>query len=270
MFKTLISASDLNAHLSDDNLIIVDCRFDLQSPEMGKLWYAKQHVPRAVYAHLDDDLSSEPHTDEGRHPLPSADKLRQLFSHLGIDSQKQVVAYDNLGGVFAGRLWWMLNYMGHEAVAVLDGGWEAWEQGGFAAESGTNQNSPADFIGEPNRAMLVVLDEVAAQPLLIDSRDARRYAGEYEPIDARAGHIPGAKNRWFGNNWRENSRLMADPNTLRAEFDLLLGDEAGENATFYCGSGVSANVNILAMRHAGLPMPKLYVGSWSEYSKKVE
>ncbi len=268
MFTTLISASELNDILNDDDLILVDCRFDLQSPIMGEIWYEKSHIPRSVYVHLDNDLSSEPQTDDGRHPLPSADQLRALFSRLGIDSSKQVVAYDNLGGVFAGRLWWMLKYMGHEAVAVLDGGWEAWEQGGFSAESGTNENPPAQFTGEPNREMLVVLDEVDAQPLLIDSRDARRYAGEYEPIDARAGHIPGAKNHWFGNNWQENSRMMADPETLRATFEALLGEESAENTTFYCGSGVSANVNIIAMRHAGLPMPKLYVGSWSEYSKQ--
>lgn len=268
MFKTLISASELNDHLNDDNLIIVDCRFDLQSTDAGERAYQERHIPRAVYAHLDDDLSSAPRTDNGRHPLPSPDELRDLFSRLGIDDSKQVVAYDNLGGVFAGRLWWMLQYMGHEAVAVLDGGWEEWEKGGFSAESGTNENPHANFTGEPNRAMLVVLDEVDDQTLLIDSRDARRYAGEYEPIDARAGHIPGAKNRWFGNNWRENSRLMRDSEQLRDELEGLLGDVSAENTTFYCGSGVSANVNLLAMRHAGLPMPKLYVGSWSEYSKR--
>jgi thiosulfate/3-mercaptopyruvate sulfurtransferase len=270
MFTTLISASDLKDHLNDDNLIIVDCRFDLQSPEMGEIWYRKKHIPRAVYANLDSDLSSEPHSDEGRHPLPSAEQLRDRFSRLGIDGSKQVVVYDNLGGVFAGRLWWMLKYMGHEAAAVLDGGWEAWEQAGFSAESGTNANRRTNFIGEPIREMLVVFDEVDDQPLLIDSRDAARYAGEFEPIDARAGHIPGAKNRWFGNNWQPNSRLMADPATLRAEFEALIGDHSAEAVTFYCGSGVSANVNLLAMRHAGLPMPKLYVGSWSEYSKKVQ
>lgn len=269
MFTTLISTSELNDRLNDDNLIIVDCRFDLQSPEMGEIWYTKSHVPRAVYAHLDNDLSSEPRTDEGRHPLPSPEELCALFSRLGIDDSKQVVIYDNLGGVFAGRLWWMLNYMGHEAAAVVDGGWEVWENEGFPTESGTNQNAPTQFEGEPNSSMLVVLDEIADQVLLIDSRDARRYAGEYEPIDARAGHIPNAKNRWFGNNWQENSRLMADPERLRVAFGELLGEVSAENATLYCGSGVSANVNILAMRHAGLPMPKLYVGSWSEYSKKT-
>ena len=268
MFDTLISAQQLHDLLNSDELIIVDCRFDLQSPEMGAIWYSKSHIPDAVYAHLDDDLSNQPHTDKGRHPLPSPDQLRALFSRLGIDGSKQVVAYDNLGGVFAGRLWWMLQYMGHRAAAVLDGGWEAWESAEFPTESDEQTNPHAEFVGEPNPSMLVVLDQVADQPLLIDSRDARRYAGEYEPIDARAGHIPGAINRWFGDSWQENSRMMAEPALLREQFEALIGETAPEETTFYCGSGVSANVNILAMRHAGLPMPKLYVGSWSEYSRE--
>lgn len=269
MFETFISAADLHAHLDAPGWVIVDCRFDLNATALGRILYERSHIPGAVYAHLDDDLSGPPVTDHGRHPLPTADALRALFSRLGIGAQTQVVAYDNFNGAFAARLWWMLRYMGHRAVALLDGGWSAWTNGGFPTASGAQHNPPAHFDGTPNHALLVTLDAVTARPLLIDSRDAQRYSGAFEPIDPRPGHIPGAVNHHFATNWDERGLLLPS-DVLRDRFTTLLGATSADEATFYCGSGVTACFNLVAMQHAGLPLGKLYVGSWSEWARAAE
>jgi thiosulfate/3-mercaptopyruvate sulfurtransferase len=189
-----------------------------------------------------------------------------LFGRLGIDGGKQVVAYDDANGMYAARLWWMLRYMGHQAVAVLDGGWQAWVAAALPTRSDNETAVPSLFMGEPRREWLVQLKEVAALPLLVDSRAGPRYRGEYETIDAQAGHIPGAINHHFERNWDEDGRYLP-PEQLRRQFEQLLGGTAAEQATFYCGSGVSACVNLLALAHAGLPPARLYVGSWSEWSR---
>lgn len=267
MFTTLIDSAALQSNLANPSWVIVDCRFDLGAPDMGALWYKRAHIPGAVYAHLDDHLSGPPVTDKGRHPLPTPERLRDVFGRFGITPETQVIAYDQLGGIYASRLWWMLRYMGHEAVAVLDGGWQAWQAIDGPVEAGTNENETVPFVGEPNAAMLVQMNDVAAQPLLIDSRDADRYAGKHEPIDPIAGHIDGAINHHFVRNWSDAKHFLP-PDQIEQQFTTLLGDVAPADATFYCGSGVSACVNLLAMTHAGLPTAKLYVGSWSEWSRE--
>ncbi len=269
MYTTLIDAQTVAGHFDDPNWILVDCRFDLSDTEVGWEWYEKAHIPGAVYAHLDEDLSGPPLTDSGRHPLPSPAALTRLFGRLGIDESKQVVVYDNANGVFATRLWWMLRYMGHEAVAVLDGGWAAWEAAKLPTKAGDEENETAVFTGAPRSDWLVTIDQVADQPLLIDARSPERYAGLEEPIDARPGHIPGAVNFPFGRTWGEDGRYLP-PEELAARLTAVLGDIPPDEATFYCGSGVSACVNLLALAHAGLGNGRLYVGSWSEWSADPE
>ena len=265
MYKTLISPEALAENMQKPNWVIVDCRFSLADTAVGYQNYQQAHIPGAVYAHLDDDLCSVPVTDHGRHPLPTPQRLAQLFSRLGIDEMSQVVAYDDAGGMIASRLWWELRYMHHEAVAVLDGGWQAWQATGLPTKSGNEINEAAHFTGRPQPKWVVTLGEVEDQPLLIDSRAPARYRGETEPIDARPGHIPGAANLPFEDQLDANGRFR-QPDELKAQLTAVLGKIAPESATFYCGSGVSACVNLLAMAHVGMGNGRLYVGSWSEWS----
>lgn len=265
MYTTLIDPLTLHAHLSDAGWVIVDCRFSLADTAAGRRAYLTGHIPGAIYAHLDEDLSGPPVTDNGRHPLPPPESLCERFSRMGIDANTQVVVYDDGGGMIASRLWWMLRYMGHDAVALLDGGWAAWTEAGLPVVAGEQHTAPRRFVGTPRREWLVTLAQVPDLPLLLDSRDEARYRGELEPIDAQAGHIPGAINYPFARNWQENGRFRS-VQQLRAQLTAVLGDRPTE-ATFYCGSGVSACVNLLAMAHAGLGNGRLYVGSWSEWSR---
>lgn len=265
-YETFISVADLAAHLDDASWVIVDCRFDLADTAAGAHAYKEAHIPGAVYAHLDEHLSGPPVTDFGRHPLPIPEMMVVLFGRMGISNTSQVIVYDNMSGVYAGRLWWMLRYMGHDAVAILDGGWDAWQRGAYPTRSGVETNMAISFSGAPRLDRLVVLDEVTAQHLLIDSRDAARFQGEAAGLDPKAGHIPGATNHHFSRNWDEQM-LHLPKEILREQFDTLLGAVEPQDAVFYCGSGVSACVNITAMLHAGLAEPKLYVGSWSEWSR---
>lgn len=269
MYKTLISPENLAENIHKPNWVIVDCRFSLADTAVGYQNYQQAHIPGAIYAHLDDDLSSLPVTDHGRHPLPTPQKLGQLFSRLGIDEMSQVVAYDDAGGMIAARLWWMLRYMRHQAVAVLDGGWQAWQAAGLSTKSGIEINQPAQFTGRPQPKWLVTVDEVANQPLLIDSRGEARYRGEIEPIDPQPGHIPGAVNLPFENHLDANGRFHTIEQ-MKSQLTAVLGSTRPDRATFYCGSGVTACVNLLAMAHVGLGNGRLYVGSWSEWSRDPE
>ncbi len=267
-YTTLMDAPTLQQHLDDASWLIVDCRFSLADTEAGRRAYLAAHVPGAIYAHLDNDLSNPPVTDNGRHPLPAPHVLTARFSRMGISSGVQVVAYDDANGMIAARLWWMLRYMGHEAVAVLDGGWPTWVAAGYAVRSGEEQRATAVFQGQPRREWLVLQNEVPSVPLLVDSRDGARYRGELETIDPVAGHIPGAVNYFYQTNWGENGRYLPSAR-LREQFTRLLGDTPPEQAAFYCGSGVSACVNLLAMKHAGLGDGRLYAGSWSEWCRNL-
>jgi thiosulfate/3-mercaptopyruvate sulfurtransferase len=263
MYTTLIDVEALAALAGP---VIVDCRFSLADPARGEADYATAHIPGAVHAHLDRDLSGPPTTDHGRHPLPPPARMCEVFGALGIAPGVQVVVYDDANGMIAARLWWMLRYMGHDAVAVLDGGWQAWCRAGRATEAGARVAHPARFDGQPRRARLRTLDELdPARERLVDARDPARFRGEVEPIDRRAGHIPGARNHAFPRNLDSGGRFLA-PDLLRDAFTDSLGTLPDGATVHYCGSGVSACHNVLAQVHAGLPEPRLYCGSWSEWS----
>lgn len=261
---TLIDAQSLHDRLDDPSLVVIDTRFNLFDVHEGRNAYLEAHIPGAVYAHLDEDLSGPPLTDAGRHPLPSPEAMEALFSRLGIGQASQVVAYDQLDGVVAARAWWMLRYMGHEAVAVLDGGWRSWTEGGYPSRGGEERRDAGAFRGRPRRDWLVTVDQVDTASRLVDCRHPRRYRGEKEPLDPVAGHIPGAVNRFHGENLDEGGRFLP-PSTLAASFEATLAGTPIEQAVFYCGSGVTACHGLLAARHAGLGDGRLYVGSWSEW-----
>lgn len=264
MYHTLVSVNELREQLDKPDWVIVDCRFDLSQPDQGRRDYLVAHVPGAVFADLDTDLSSSGKNGGGRHPLPEPDALRRLFSRLGIDNRCQVVAYDDNGGGFAARFWWMLRHMGHDRVAVLDGGWSAWLAAEAPTRDGDEQRRPREFEGSPRPDETIDVGMVIHVPLLIDSRDPARYRGEFEPLDPAAGHIPGAYNRFWKMNLDDADRFKS-PARLSAELQQLYGNADPDAVTFYCGSGVTACHNILAAVHAGLPQPRLYPGSWSEW-----
>jgi thiosulfate/3-mercaptopyruvate sulfurtransferase len=265
---TVIDVSTLADHLDDPAWTIIDCRFDLSDTAAGVRAYERGHIPGAVYAHLDRDLSGPKHASGrgGRHPLPTPSRMTQVFGRLGIGPQTQVAAYDDTSGHYAARLWWMLRFMGHDAVALVDGGWPAWVAAELPIVTGREEPAERLFEGAPRWTMVTTIEEVPAAPLLVDARAPERYRGEVEPIDAAAGHIPGAVNRPYAANWAADGRWRSQESLL-ADFTELLGDAPAEEAVFYCGSGVSACVNVVAMARAGLPPGRLYVGSWSEWSR---
>ena len=254
----------------DGSWAIVDCRFDLQNAGWGHEQYLAAHVPGAVYAGLARDLSGAKTGHNGRHPLPSLDEMAAAFSRFGIDSRVQVVVYDQDIGTFASRLWWMLRYAGHEAVAVLDGGMARWLAEGRPVRSGEQSRPEAVFVPSPRPELLASVAEVEAASatgdrLLVDARSPDRFAGRSETIDKAAGHIPGAVNRFYTQNAAADGTLLA-PDVLRDAFVDVLGGRDPGDVVMYCGSGVTACHNLLAMEHAGLPGARLYPGSWSEWS----
>ena len=270
-YTTLITAPELAKHLSNQNWAIVDCRFSLDDAARGRRDYLQSHIPGAVYAHLNEDLSGQIIPGEtGRHPLPQREKFIQTLSHWGIDSKTQVVVYDDKGGAMAAaRPWWMLRWVGHDAVAVLNGGWPQWQNKGYQASSGAENRRPSVFSPRIRDDLLFSADDVLNilgnhSFRLLDSRGADRYRGENETIDPIAGHIPGALSAPFANNLDSNG-LFLSPEELKARFQNLLGDVPPEHAVFYCGSGVTAAHNLLALAHAGLGDARLYAGSWSEW-----
>jgi thiosulfate/3-mercaptopyruvate sulfurtransferase len=269
-YRTLIGTEQLAASLSQPDTIIVDCRFRLDDVEWGEREYEKSHVPGAVYAHLDADLSGPKTGTNGRHPLPAPDMLNETLGRLGIDHSKQVVAYDLDSGMFASRLWWLLRWMGHDGVAVLDGGFAKWTAEGRPTRSGRQSPVRAQFVGAPRANMVLLAAEVDAIRndrgwKLIDARAGERYRGETEPIDRVPGHIPGAVNRPYMSNLTESCKFRS-PDELRAEFEAVAGNVPADRIVSYCGSGVTACHNLLALEHVGLTGSKLYAGSWSEWS----
>lgn len=274
MFKTLIDPSALARHLADDGWVIVDCRFDLADPPKGERLYRESHIPGARYAHLDRDLSGDKTGTNGRHPLPTADQMRERFSALGIASGTQVVAYDADSGMYAARLWWMLRFMGHETVAVLDGGFARWIDEGGPVRGGTEQWHAASFRGAPRSDWLIDAGRIVADlhnpnPLLVDARAESRFRGENETIDRVAGHIPGARSFFFQRNLTPEKRFRSIEE-LKAEWLALLSGTPPQDTAMYCGSGVSACHNLLALEHVGLTGARLYSGSWSEWSSSPE
>lgn len=267
----IISPSDLSILLGNPNLILVDCRHDLADPDAGQRAWRVASLPGSVFLHLDHDLSGEIVAGStGRHPLPSVTEFQQTLEKVGLNANSFVVVYDDKNGGIAARLWWMLRSLGHEKVAVLDGGFPAWLEEGYRISPGkkVKPKTEADLshLAAPQANFPHTCDraQISALPpesILIDSRTAPRYEGEHEPIDRVAGHIPGALNYPWPENIREG-RLKARQE-LKIRF-AALGDEA-DNLVFYCGSGVTACHNILAYTHAYGKMPRLYPGSWSEW-----
>jgi thiosulfate/3-mercaptopyruvate sulfurtransferase len=270
MFKTLIDPATLSQHLAKPDWVIVDCRFDLTNPARGEQLYLESHIPGARYAHLDRDLAGTKTGKNGRHPLPTPAQMEERFGALGIGPGVQVVAYDADSGMYAARLWWMLRFMGHDRVAVLNGGFAAWLRAGHDVSGGREVWSLTTFAGQPRENWQVDVDEVAARlgdrgRALIDARAAARFRGESETLDRVAGHIPGARNHFFQNNLTDEKTFKA-ADELRAEWHNTLGNASVPDAVIYCGSGVTACHNLLALEHAGLHGARLYAGSWSEWS----
>ena len=265
-YATLVEAADLALLVKHSSVVVADCRYFLDDTEAGRRAYEAGHIPTAVYVHLDEDLCGPPFTDHGRHPLPTEGEMNALFGRLGIAEDTQVVAYDDGGGVAAARLWWMLKFMGHEAAAVLNGGFAGWLTAGYPVESGFRTNEPTLYHGRPRPGMLVRMKDINEGQLLVDSRAAERYRGEIEPIDPVPGHIPGAVNYAHQLNVGDDGRFFSAP-LLKERFLHLLGDVPPERAIFYCGSGVTACNNLLALAYSGLGTGRLYVGSWSEWCR---
>ncbi len=265
--KTLISAADLMAQLqTTQRPVLLDCSFDLADTEAGRRAWQAAHLPGAHYLHLDDDLSGPKNGSNGRHPLPERAALATMFGACGIGPATPVVAYDAQGGPYAARAWWLLCWLGHDDVAVLDGGVAAWRAAGGATL--TSATAPANAAPYPLHAPAApTLDAVAVRAglgrlNLIDARAGERFRGEVEPLDRAPGHIPGARNRCFKDNLAADGRFKSAA-ALRAEWQPLL---AAGDAVHYCGSGVTACHNLLAAAHAGLGLGTLYPGSWSEWS----
>lgn len=269
-FSTLISVEGLAQNLKHPDWVIVDCRFSLADTNKGRQEFQDAHIPGALYAHLDDDLSGQVVPGKtGRHPLPDVGILADKLGRWGIGNGTQVVVYDDDGGMIAARLWWLLRWLGHNKVAVLDGGYSAWTADGHEVDDKGALPEPKHFVPEIKPEMLVTAEGVLLNfgdpgKKLIDSRAPERYRGEQEPIDVVAGRIPGAENYFWGTNL-DSSGHMHLKQVLRGRFESLFGDIESEKITFYCGSGVTAAHNVLAVAHAGLGMSCMYAGSWSEW-----
>lgn len=270
-YSTLISTTDLLPHLTDPDWLVVDCRFGLADPGQGRREYLEAHIPGAVYTHLDEDLSSPIIPGlTGRHPLPEVEQAAKVFGRLGIDSSIQVVAYDAAGGALAaGRLWWMLRWLGHPAVAVLDGGWQLWTALGLPVQSGQQSRLARIFTPVPHPELLVNAEEVTALSQdasirLLDARSLERFHGQNETIDPVAGHIPGARSAPYLDNLLPDFTFRSKQE-LRQHYDAVLDEVPAERSAVYCGSGVTATHDILAMLHAGMGEARLYAGSWSEW-----
>jgi thiosulfate/3-mercaptopyruvate sulfurtransferase len=277
---TLITPRQLAARLEDRDLAVIDCRFDLGRPGWGREAYASARIPRALYAHLDHDLSGKVSATTGRHPLPPVEEMAARLERWGIDAQVQVVAYDQGSGAYAARLWWLLRWLGHSRVAVLDGGFAAWQEERLPldttpVESRAQRERPARrFDPQPDAEMVVSTTELeeliasrrfaAADVVLVDARGADRFAGRDETIDPVAGHIPGARSHPFTGNVDAAGRFLAR-GTLRERFASTLEGVPPDAAICMCGSGVTACHNLLAMEVAGLQGARLYAGSWSEW-----
>jgi len=274
MPETLIGVAELARHLTDAGWVSIDCRFELARPDWGARAFSAGHIPGAVYAHLDRDLSGPVTPASGRHPLPAVASLAATFGRFGIDAGVQVVAYDQGSGAYAARLWWLLRWLGHRRAAVLDGGLAAWERAGLPLSSAVTERAPREFRALPAAELVVTTDAIAAalasgalargEPLLIDARGAERFAGENETIDPVSGHIPGARNHPFAGNLDALGQFRT-PAQLRRSWQATLRGRSPSAVIAMCGSGVTACHNLLALEVAGFPGARLYGGSWSEW-----
>lgn len=274
---TLVDHRTLAARIDSPDWRVIDCRFDLADPSRGERAYRETHIPGAHYAHLDRDLSSPITPDSGRHPLPDPHRLCAWLGQLGIGPGIQVTAYDDTGGNMAVRLWWLLRWLGHDAVALLDGGWQAWVGAGEATTASEPPRPDAtDFRCMPDDTQIVTSASIERQlasgrrdVLLLDARTGERFRGEAEPIDPVAGHIPGALNLPLQQNLDAEGRFLP-AGTLREMYERVLDDMPPDRVAAMCGSGVTACHNLLAMEIAGLGGGRLYAGSWSEWIRDPE
>lgn len=275
-YSLLITAPQLQALVQTTSPVVVfDCSFDLMNPDTVDASFAQEHIAGAQQAHLDRHLSAhdaEHALNGGRHPLPRAEDLAAWLGACGVNAHTQVVVYDRNGNNYCGRLWWMLKWLGHDAVAILDGGLQAWKSsGGTVAQGESSSAAACTFVIRPALRQWLRLDDVRTQlgqasQTLVDARGAPRYRGEVEPLDPIAGHIPGALNRPFTDNFDAQGKFKS-PEVLRQEWLQLLAGRTPESVVHHCGSGVSAVPNIVAMELAGLGVSRLYAGSWSEWSR---
>ena len=276
MYTTLITAAQLQSLMDRQSALrVFDCSFDLMRPTQAAALFEEGHIAGAVHADLDRDLSAKPPlpaVNAGRHPLPEPARVAHWLGRMGLANGMQAVVYDRNGANYCGRLWWMLKWLGHEAVAVLDGGLQAWQGAGGATETGAARPVTAcAFALRPPLRTLVDTATVHARlqqagQTVVDARGAPRYRGEVEPLDPIAGHIPGALNRPFNDNFAPDGRFKSAAQ-LRAEWQAVLGERAPQSVVHQCGSGVSAVPNLIAMELAGLGDTALYAGSWSEWSR---
>lgn len=267
-FTTLVSPDQLAQHLHDPQWVVFDCRFALTRPESGRQAYAKAHIPGARYAHLNEDLSGPITPGSGRHPLPDPAVLARKLGRWGVDASKQVVVYDDSFGSMAVRLWWLLRWLGHDAVALLDGGFPSWARQGRELSAEIPLVQPTELHPVQDDSMWVgsgdVLEALRNGKVVIDARAEERYAGLVEPLDKVAGHIPGSINAPFEDNLDSRGNFLPAAE-LRAHYAALLHAARPDEVIHLCGSGVTACHNLLALEIAGMPGGKLYAGSWSEW-----
>ncbi len=267
-YRTLVDTEALARHLDSPLWRVFDCRHDLAQPALGAKQYLDDHIPGAQFLHLDADLSGPKNGTNGRHPLPDPQVFIALLGRAGLTREHQVIAYDAGNGTMAARLWWLLNWVGHESAAVLDGGFAKWVKEGRKVTRALPEYQPAKYDGVPTAANVdaayVAAHLGAGDTMLLDARAPARFRGEAEPIDPVAGRIPGARNRFCTENLGTNG-LFKRAEDLRREYGALLGDRTPHEVVHYCGSGVAACHNALSMEIAGFPGSRVYAGSWSEW-----
>ncbi len=273
--SNLIQVAELAKQLGDPNLVIIDTRYALSDLDYGRHVYTEAHLPGAIYLDLATDLSDPLTEHGGRHPLPDPARLAQVLGRCGIGNQSEVVVYDDAGGMYAGRLWWLLRWLGHDAVRVLDGGYPAWKTAGQAITSEESLPIARHFVPRPRPDMLLSMEEVRSRLnrggiTLLDARAPERYRGETEPLDPQAGHIPGALNRPFADNL-DPQKIGCFKSAEQLRHDLTpLELECAQEVIVYCGSGVTACHNLLALEEAGYRGARLYAGSWSDWVSYAE
>ncbi|MBV9270812.1 MAG: sulfurtransferase [Candidatus Eremiobacteraeota bacterium] len=268
MYTTFIDPKDVIRRIEDPSWVVVDCRHTLADFSAGKRMYDESHIPGAFFADVENELSGPKSGANGRHPMPGAAKFAEVLRGFGVDETSQIVAYDAGGDIFAARMWFLCKWIGHDAVAVLDGGFAAWTKAGYRVTNEILQRPvPGSIVAHPRPELVTDVQRVfenveSCDFTLLDARASDRYAGQNETVDPVGGHIPGARNRWFKENFDNDGRIKS-PQKLRAEFEAH-GIPPGR-IIHQCGSGVSAAVNMLAMEHAGIKGSKIYGGSWSEW-----
>lgn len=270
MFKTVIKAENLLA-ISPDRLLIFDCSFDIKDKDKYRQLYGQSHIKGAFYAHLDYDLSSPSTADSGNHPLPDKAAFVNFLNNHGMQASKQVVVYDNIGGGFAARMWWMLKWVGHAEVALLEGFKDSWINSGVLFDDKKPPQTRGNYVAQKSLVAEISIQAVSKNLadrkfLLIDSRESNRFHGIEEPLYPVKGHIPGSKNRFFLDNL-DTAGNFKSKSELKDDFSKHISHKPPEEVVFYCGSGVTACLNILAMEHAGYEGVQLYVGSWSQWIK---